>query len=58
MVLRGELKNGLPGLENSNTNGNTPASLNPAWDAQLMGTTLEKIFFGCSETELWNKQQN
>jgi len=31
--------------------------LNPAWVAQLMGTTLEKTFFACSEMESSDKQQ-
>lgn len=29
----------------NNTDGNVRVQLNPAWVAQLMGTTLEKIFF-------------
>lgn len=31
--------------DNSNMNGKNQEQLNPAWVAQLMGTTLEKIFF-------------
>lgn len=35
-----------------NIDGNTPGQfLNPAWVAQLMGTTLEEILFDCSETQ-------
>lgn len=33
-----------------NTIGKPPELLNPAWVAQLMGTTLDVIYFGCSET--------
>ncbi len=41
----------------NNMNGRKTARLNPAWVAQLMGTTLETTFFGCMEMELWNKLQ-
>lgn len=37
---------------------NTRGLLNPAWVAQLMGTTLERIFSECSEMPLWNKPQS
>jgi hypothetical protein len=36
-------------------NGKSRASLNPAWVAQLMGTTSEKIFFVPSATQWLNK---
>ena len=39
------------------TNGKSREQLNPAWVAQLMGTTLEMTFFGCMEMELLNKQR-
>lgn len=42
----------------SNTNGNTREKLNPAWVAQLMGTTLEKIFFVPLATQWSSKQQS
>ena len=42
----------------NSTNGNTQEKLNPAWVAQLMGTTLEKIFFVPLATQWSNKQQN
>lgn len=32
--------------------------MNPAWVAQLMGTTLERTFFVPLVTQLWSKQQN
>lgn len=41
---------------NPNTNGKNH-ELNPAWVAQLMGTTLEKIFSECSEMELLRTPQ-
>ncbi len=41
----------------SSTNGKSREQLNPAWVAQLMGTTLEKIFFVPLVTASWNKQQ-
>lgn len=49
---------GLQDKESTNTNGKSRAQLNPAWVAQLMGTTLEKIFFVPLATQLWSKQQN
>jgi hypothetical protein len=42
----------------TNTIGKSRASLNPAWVAQLMGTTSEKIFFVHSVTAWLNKPQN
>lgn len=42
-------------VQGPNTNGKNPGQLNPAWVAQLMGTTLEKTFFACTETELCRK---
>lgn len=41
----------------NSTNGKSQGQLNPAWVAQLMGTTLEMTFFGCMEMESLNKQQ-
>jgi hypothetical protein len=41
---------GQQGPANHNTNGKAQELLNPAWVAQLMGTTLGEIYFGCSET--------
>lgn len=40
----------------NNMNGKRREQLNPAWVAQLMGTTLEQTFFGCMEMELFIKQ--
>lgn len=40
------------------TFGRKQEQLNPAWAAQLMGTTLEQTFFGCLETESLNIQLN
>lgn len=40
----------LPPPEANNTTGKRLV-LSPRWVAQLMGTTLEKIFFACSEME-------
>jgi hypothetical protein len=37
--------------------GNSKPQLNPAWVAQLMGTTIEKTFFVPMVTASWNKQQ-
>lgn len=37
--------NGQLDPDNSNTSGNNQERLNPAWVAQLMGTTLEQSFF-------------
>lgn len=39
----------------SSTPGKRRELLNPAWVAQLMGTTLEKIFSAGWATEWWNK---
>jgi hypothetical protein len=36
---------GQPGKGLNNTNGKNPGQLNPAWVAQLMGTTFERILF-------------
>lgn len=44
--------------DSPNTTGKSRAQLNPAWVAQLMGTTLEKIFFVPLATEWSNKQQS
>lgn len=41
----------------NNTNGKNREKLNPAWVAQFMGTTLEKIFFVPLVTQSWSKQQ-
>lgn len=42
----------------ANTNGKNQGQLNPAWVAQLMGTTLEKTFFVCTEMGSYNKPQH
>jgi hypothetical protein len=42
---------GQPDQEKSNTDGKKKEQLNPAWVAQLMGTTLEKTFFECMGME-------
>jgi hypothetical protein len=44
--------------ESINTHGKNRAQLNPAWVAQLMGTTLERIFFVPLATQWLSKQQN
>lgn len=35
---------------NDNMNGKNPVQLNPAWVAQLMGTTLKRTFYVCTVT--------
>jgi hypothetical protein len=40
----------------SNSNGKPRAYLNPAWVAQLMGTTIEKTFYACMEMESFGPQ--
>lgn len=45
MAITGQLHQ-----ENSNMNGKNQERLNPAWVAQLMGTTLEQSFFACMAT--------
>lgn len=42
----------------SNGNGKSQEKLNPAWVCQLMGTTLEKIFFVPLAIQWSNRQQN
>jgi hypothetical protein len=49
---------GQPDKASINTTGKNRAQLNPAWVAQLMGTTLGKIFFVPLVTQSWSKQQN
>ena len=44
--------NGQLDQENNNTNGKNSERLNPAWVAQLMGTTLEQSFYANMVTEL------
>lgn len=56
MARRGELASQMA-PEIINTNGKNREQLNPAWVAQLMGTTLEKIFFVPLVTQSWNKLQ-
>jgi site-specific DNA-cytosine methylase len=46
---------GQPAPDQNNTAGNTHEQLNPAWVAQLMGTTLEKTFFVPWAIALLNK---
>lgn len=43
--------NGRPDHNANKKNGSAPVLLNPAWVAQLMGTTLEETFFVCMEME-------
>lgn len=53
--------NSLSGLlrrEVTSMNGKSRAQLNPAWVAQLMGTTSGRIFFAHSATAWLNKPQN
>ena len=50
--------NSQPDRETTSTSGKSREQLNPAWVAQLMGTTLKKTFFGCMEMELLNNPQN
>jgi len=47
---------GLLPKESSNIRGKRPV-LSPAWTAQLMGTTLERIFFACWEMPLFTRQR-
>lgn len=51
-----ENTDGQPLQEGSNIRGKRPV-LSPAWTAQLMGTTLERIFFEWSEMPLYTRQQ-
>jgi len=52
MALTGQLHQ-----EGSNTNGNIRGLLNPAWVAQLMGTTLDETFCAYTEMPLYQLQQ-
>lgn len=45
-----------PRPDSNSTIGKSREQLNPGWVAQLMGTTLEKTFFACTEMELLSKQ--
>jgi hypothetical protein len=47
---------GLPQKKYRSIRGKRPV-LSPAWTAQLMGTTLERIFFACWEMPLFTRQQ-
>lgn len=49
-TLKGDSTGGQPHQESHNTNGKNREQLNPAWVAQLMGTTSAKIFFVHLET--------
>jgi hypothetical protein len=49
--------NGPLARESSNTTGKSQEQLNPAWDAQLMGTTLEKILFVPLATQWLSRPQ-
>lgn len=52
IVERGLVKkNMFLGQVSNNLNGRNQEQLNPAWVSQLMGTTLNRIFFVCSVTE-------
>ena len=42
--------------ESNSMNGNNREQLNPAWVAQLMGTTLERTFFVPMVIQSWSKQ--
>lgn len=57
MAMRGELTDGPHHVEKNNMNGKRHELLNPAWVAQLMGTTLEKTYFGCTAMELYRQPQ-
>jgi len=48
---------GLHDQENCNSTGKSHERLNPAWVAQLMGTTIERIFFVHSATAWSSKPQ-
>lgn len=50
--------NSLQDQENNNMNGKKREQLNPAWVAQLMGTTLGKTFFVPMVTESWIRARN
>lgn len=52
------LRTGSAEQENNNTNGKNREQLNPAWVCQLMGTTLERIFFVPLVIQSWSKQQS
>lgn len=52
------LINGQQDKEAINMIGKSREQLNPAWVAQLMGTTLERTFFVPMVTQLLNKPQN
>lgn len=47
----------LPHQDSNSMTGKSQEQLNPAWVAQLMGTTLEVIFFGHSAMQLKNTRQ-
>lgn len=49
---------GHPAPDSLSMTGKPREQLNPAWVAQLMGTTLGKTFFVPMVTQWWNKQQN
>lgn len=59
--LNEQIVSGHLDQDSLNTTGNTPelsrGRLNPLWVCQLMGTTLEKIFFVHLETPLSNNKQ-
>ena len=57
MVHSPQNNDGQPYQDNHNMIGKSRV-LNPAWVAQLMGTTLEKIFFAWKEMPLSNKHHN
>lgn len=56
-TLEAVVKFGQQDQEKINTTGKNQEQLNPVWVAQLIGTTLEKIFYVPLVTELWSKQQ-
>lgn len=53
-----EKLNSHPDQTNHSTNGKNREQLNPAWVAQLMGTTLEKTFYVPLAMQLLSKPQN
>lgn len=58
MVATGQLHQGTGNMPTKNPVSRAVRRLNPAWVAQLMGTTLEATFFGCTETEWLSRRQH
>jgi len=57
-VKSGKEDNSLQDQKSPNTIGKKKEQLNPAWVAQLMGTTLGKTFFVPMVTESWTQPRN